>query len=138
MYSLWRVLEMLAIVPWGVTELELRSMVGGGQDGLLPQMQTREVCFVCVCNDYVRVCTYMYMRVCMYACMCVCMFCVNQERCVCICLHACMLVCTEHATLTDLQSQIRMYVYACMNVCILWFFVFFNVVRYVCRCMHVC
>ncbi len=70
MYTLWRVLEMLSIAPWGITELELRSMVGGGQDGLLPQIQTREVymcMYVCVCvcvYTYIYIYIYTYMHVC--------------------------------------------------------------------------
>ncbi len=50
----------VCIAPWGITELELRSMVGGGQDGLLPQIQTREVCM------HACMCMYVCMHVSMY------------------------------------------------------------------------
>ncbi len=59
MQQVWRALEVLTTVPWGATEQELRALIGSGADGLLPQIQMREVYIYIYIYIYIRMCAYM-------------------------------------------------------------------------------
>lgn len=43
MYSVWRAVELLTLVPWGLTEDDLRALVGGGTEGPTPLYVMKEI-----------------------------------------------------------------------------------------------
>lgn len=42
-FAMWRILEILSFMPWGLTEPEIRGLIGGSHDGKAPFMVVREV-----------------------------------------------------------------------------------------------
>lgn len=42
-FAMWKILEVLSFMPWGLTEPEIRHLIGGSNDGKAPYMVVREV-----------------------------------------------------------------------------------------------